>query len=79
MPEFVAFKFYRPDGTTFIRAVRADNISLEVATVARIEGAIDAHEIQPSKGDIAARKIGTILFWCVFIVGLMAIFRWLSS
>ncbi len=77
MPEFIAFKFVRPDGSTFIRAIRSDNVAAEVTAIARETGAVDAFEIQPSAGDRAVRMIGKGVFWLIFLVGCFAVGRWL--
>jgi hypothetical protein len=74
---FVAFRFVRPDGSTFVKAIRSDDVAAEVTLIARTMGAVDAFEIKPSAGDVAVRTIAKGVFWLVFLVGCFAIGRWL--
>jgi len=74
---FVAFRFFRPDGSTFVKAISSDDVAAEVTVIARTMGAVDAFEIKPSAGDVAVRTIAKGVFWLVFLVGCFAIGRWL--
>jgi hypothetical protein len=79
MGDFIAFKFTRPDGTTFLKAIDSDNISEEVTAIARKFGAIDAVVATPSKGDKAVRSLAETIGYGALIVAPIALGWWLTS